>query len=602
MSLSVEEVPATVIPGFELLEPIGRGGMGEVYRARQVALNRVVAVKFLALDQANDPAKQVERFRREAELMAQVSHPNIVSVYDFGVADGRPYLVMEYVDGGDLRRRLLKQCPLRPEHVREIVGPVARALGYLHRMGILHRDLKPENILLHDEDNPKVTDFGIAVLHAEAASLTRASRAAGTLGYIAPEQHYGLKVDERADQFAMASIAYEMLTGHLPLGVVRPPSAHNRRLSTQVDEVLLRALAEEAADRFPGMAEFAEALERALSTPAASRRRRLAMAAVAAVALAAVALGLASGRGPAPLRASSAEGHGPAPAAATAEPPAPVGGKPTDPQTWIEWAHFHTKLNRPDEAAAAYLTALDVTPDDANARLGILGEIVKDRAAYERLCRAHPDHPYLWLAEANARARVDDFRGALEAYSRGHQKRGIHDEVDERAAMLLLTGDSAGYRAYCDEVVRRADKSSGVVTQFVLTRTLALAPNGTDDYDALARLGEAAEVRWSQLGPTPWVTHATGLALYRAGRFAEAARKFHKSIDDDPNWIGSFLNWVGLAMCARQQGRDDEARRWMDQVEQWYALRVKNRESQVHPADWAELCVLIREARALFGR
>ena len=230
------------IPGFEILQLIGKGGMGEVHLARQLTLNRFVAIKLLKLDQDGDREYQIERFRREAELMARAGHPNIVSVFDFGVADGRPYLVMERIEGGDLRKRLTCRKAMRTEQVREIVRPVGRALAYLHRLGILHRDLKPENVLLHNEDNPKVTDFGIAVLHTETNGRLTRTGSAGTIGYVAPEQHYGLAVDHRADEFSLAAMTYEMLTGHMPLGVVRPPSTHNRRLSPAVDRVLLKAL------------------------------------------------------------------------------------------------------------------------------------------------------------------------------------------------------------------------------------------------------------------------------------------------------------------------------------------------------------------------
>ncbi len=271
------------IPGYELGERIGKGGMGEVYLARQVALNRQVAIKLMTLDPESDPEKQIERFRREAELMARVSHPNIVSIFDFGVADGHSYLVMEHVEGGDLRLRMPGKRPMGIEQVRNVVRAVIRAITYLHRLGILHRDLKPENILLHHEDNPKVTDFGIAVLHADSSPAHRSNPRAGTLGYVAPEQHYGLKVDERADEYSLAALTYEMLTGYLPLGVFRPPSARNRRLSPEVDAVLMRALEEDRDDRYETITQFGDELDRALATVGARPRRRIALASAASL-------------------------------------------------------------------------------------------------------------------------------------------------------------------------------------------------------------------------------------------------------------------------------------------------------------------------------
>jgi serine/threonine protein kinase len=140
------------IPGYEILRTIGRGATGEVVLARQLALGRDVAIKFVDMSQAADPHEQVARFRREAELMAKISHPNIVTIYDFGTVDGQPYLVMEYVEGGDLRREMIPQQPMPVDRILALLRPIIRALDCLHRQEILHRDLKPENVLMHHED------------------------------------------------------------------------------------------------------------------------------------------------------------------------------------------------------------------------------------------------------------------------------------------------------------------------------------------------------------------------------------------------------------------------------------------------------------------
>jgi hypothetical protein len=271
--------------------------MGEVYAARQLALGRLVAVKFLALEPDVEPHEGLDRFRREAELMARVSHPNILSVYDFGFVNGQPYLVMEYVEGGDLRQRMAPGEPTAVGRVRAVLGPVCEALTCLHRQGILHRDLKPENILMHDETNPKVADFGIAVLRTGVGSLTQTGRGLGTLGYVAPEQQYRLKVDERADQYSLAAIAYELLTGEKALGIFKPPSHHNARLDPHVDAVIMRALQEDPGARYPSIREFGTALDEAL-TGVGTRPRRplvrpLATLAILGTALAAVVIGSA---------------------------------------------------------------------------------------------------------------------------------------------------------------------------------------------------------------------------------------------------------------------------------------------------------------------
>lgn len=252
------------ITGLEILGPIGSGGMGEVYMARQVALNRLVAVKWLRLEDAPSRDPEIaERFRREATLMASVHHPNILTIHDFGMYQGRPYLVLEFVEGGDLRRVMNETSPVPVDRVRSILRSVCAAVDALHRRGILHRDLKPENILMGDGGVPKVGDFGIAVLREAVGELTRTAVGLGTPGYVAPEQQYDLGVDERVDQYSLAALAYELLTGQKPLGVFRPPSSHNPGVPPAADAVIMKALSESPADRYAGVTEFAEAFESA---------------------------------------------------------------------------------------------------------------------------------------------------------------------------------------------------------------------------------------------------------------------------------------------------------------------------------------------------
>ncbi len=263
------------IPGFEILQLIGKGGMGEVYLARQQNLGRLVAIKLMSTTDLADIEARLARFRREAALMASVSHPNVLSVFDFGEVDGRPYLVMEYVEGGDLRRLMRPGKPMAVPEVLAILHPVGEALECLHRQGVLHRDLKPENILMHHGDNPKVADFGVAVLRAAIGSITQTNEGMGTIGYVAPEQQYRLRVDERADQFSITALAYELLTGERPLGLFRKPSTLNPKLSPKVDDVLMQGMAEDPQDRFGSIRDFLEKLSLALKPSQSPRPRRL---------------------------------------------------------------------------------------------------------------------------------------------------------------------------------------------------------------------------------------------------------------------------------------------------------------------------------------
>ena len=262
------------VSGYQVQRLLGQGGMGKVYLAQQQALKRLVCVKVLSIPEGEDADLCRAMFAREAELLASVSHPHILSVFDFGTtADlNLPFLVTEYVVEGDLRRRMSKGHAMPIDRVRLILLQVGKALEFLHGKGIIHRDLKPENILIPTDAECKVGDFGLAVMQDKAGLLTRSIRGLGTLGYVSPEQQYGLKIDERSDQFSLAAIGYELLTGRRPLGQFLPPSRHNVQLPRELDPVILRGLAEEPRDRYPSVGAFLTAFEQALTS---SPRKRL---------------------------------------------------------------------------------------------------------------------------------------------------------------------------------------------------------------------------------------------------------------------------------------------------------------------------------------
>lgn len=237
---------ATAFPQLEVLELIGAGGMGAVYRARQPKLDRVVALKLLSSHLRQDPAF-AERFNREARVLARLQHPGIVSVFDFGEAGGYYYLLMEYVDGVNLRQAM-RAGRFSPAEALGIVPKICDALQYAHEQGVLHRDIKPENILLDSKGRVKIADFGIAKLTGEGraeVTLTASGASMGTPAYMAPEQieQPGV-VDHRADIYSLGVVFYELLTGELPLGRFAPPSKKTP-LDERVDEIVMRALAKE---------------------------------------------------------------------------------------------------------------------------------------------------------------------------------------------------------------------------------------------------------------------------------------------------------------------------------------------------------------------
>ena len=259
------------IPGFELLRKLGSGGMGTVYLARQESLNRHVAVK--VLDRVDDPSA-LRRFERESLLAASVTHPNIVFIVDAGIVDGTPYLVQEFVDGCSLAD-VLRERRLSAAEVCDILEPVTNALAELHQAGILHRDLKPRNILIDGQGRPMLSDFGLAVCIESGSTLTHSEMIVGTLDYMAPEQRHRLDVDERADQYSLAAVAYEMLTGDKPLGAFKRPSELNPLLPASVDSILMRALSRDPDDRFADVRSLFAALKKSLAPTTVPQLRNL---------------------------------------------------------------------------------------------------------------------------------------------------------------------------------------------------------------------------------------------------------------------------------------------------------------------------------------
>jgi serine/threonine protein kinase len=247
---SLERV-AEAFPQFEILELIGRGGMGFVYKARQPHLDRLVALKLLPDKLAKDP-QFAERFNREAKVVARLNHPNIVSVFDFGQTEHFYFLLMEYVDGVNLRQAM-QAGRFSPGEALSIVPKICDALQFAHQEGILHRDIKPENILLDSKGGVKIADFGIAKLIGEDQSnvtLTNTGSALGTPHYMAPEQlEKPSEVDHRADIYSLGVVFYEMLTGELPMGRFSPPS-DKTPVDARVDDVVFRTLEKERDKRF----------------------------------------------------------------------------------------------------------------------------------------------------------------------------------------------------------------------------------------------------------------------------------------------------------------------------------------------------------------
>jgi tRNA A-37 threonylcarbamoyl transferase component Bud32 len=259
---------ATAFPQLEIIELIGRGGMGFVFKARQPRLDRFVALKLLPDKLARDP-HFAERFNREGRFLARLNHPNIVSVFDFGQTGGFYFLTMEFVDGVNLRQAM-QAGKFSPTEALSIVPNICEALHYAHEQGVLHRDIKPENILLDAKGRVKIADFGIAKLVGEdkpSFTLTGTGTALGTPHYMAPEQlEKSVDIDHRADIYSLGVVFYEMLTGELPIGRFKAPSQRTP-LDARIDEIVLRALERERDLRQKNAREFKTQVEHITSNP-----------------------------------------------------------------------------------------------------------------------------------------------------------------------------------------------------------------------------------------------------------------------------------------------------------------------------------------------
>jgi serine/threonine-protein kinase len=263
------------VPGYEILAELGRGGMGVVYKARQLALDRIVALKMI-LSGSHAGSQDLARFHLEARAVAQLSHPHIVQIYDVGAAEGRAYLALEFIDG----RTLAQQTPLPPEEAARIVALVARAMHTAHENGIVHRDLKPANILLTANGTPKITDFGLAKKMGDVRQ-TASGAILGTPSYMPPEQAGGSPQDlgPASDIYSLGAILYELLTGQppfvadTPLNTVlraaseepTPPRRLQPAVPGNLETICLKCLEKQPKRRYATARELAEDLERALA-------------------------------------------------------------------------------------------------------------------------------------------------------------------------------------------------------------------------------------------------------------------------------------------------------------------------------------------------
>ncbi len=261
---------------YETIELLGRGGMAEVYQARDPMLGRHVAIKVILPHLAEDTQFD-ERFLHEAKLIASLRHANIIQLYDFDIQDGQPFMVMEYLDSGTLKDRITRQIAqgqaMSLEEITRILDPLAGALDYAHQLGAIHRDIKPANILFAASGDPVLTDFGIAKILSSSAHITATGGIIGSPMYMSPEQASSKPVNEQSDIYSLGIVVYELATGQTPFrgeSVTEilmahltepppPPREFNPNIPLQVQDVIIKALEKKSEDRFTSAGEFAQA-------------------------------------------------------------------------------------------------------------------------------------------------------------------------------------------------------------------------------------------------------------------------------------------------------------------------------------------------------
>lgn len=269
--------PGSTIAGYEVEAVVGSGGIGVLYRARQVRLDRPVALKLVEADAAREPVVR-ERLRREARTVAALDHPNIVPLYEAGEEDGTVYIVTRWVDGTELGTLIRRDGPLEPGRAARIAAQIASALEVAHEKGLIHRDIKPSNAILTSEDHVYLTDFGLTKRAESASGFTAAGQMLGTIDYVAPEQIEGGESDARGDVYGLACVLFETLTGAPPFagaggGMAKmwahlnaePPSVREQRpdVPQALDEVIRRGLAKRPDDR-PSAEAFGAAVLKAV--------------------------------------------------------------------------------------------------------------------------------------------------------------------------------------------------------------------------------------------------------------------------------------------------------------------------------------------------
>jgi hypothetical protein len=493
--------------GYEILERIGRGGMGTVYKARQTSLNRVVALKILSPKVSKDPAF-VQRFKAEAQAAGKLNHPNIVQVYDVGSDRDLHFYSMEYIENGTVQDLLDRQGRVDPDLATAIIADAARGLEYAERRGIIHRDIKPDNLMINAEGVVKINDLGLAHDLAEADPNHRPDAIFGTPHFISPEQARGEPVDSRSDIYSLGATLYRLLAGRTPFAgeTVKdilaaqvgeeptPLRELNPDCSPELAAIVARCMRKAPGDRYPSATDLLRDLER---LGQANPRRRLVLVGLAAllVALAAAAWLLLRPRTP----------------ASSPPPPAPIPAPGPDP----DQAAREAALLRESRLAMARADLAAVQLDDVQ----LLGP-PRSATGLEELARR-----YRAVAEAVADLGDSEVRTEAEERARAVLEEAQAAAAREASAEAARREQATRALRHASEAITRAEAAQGRQQPgFALTILInALLAAETDHPDARARLEAAATAAEARIREREAAVRLEARQRQDAGDFAEAA-------------------------------------------------------------------------------